>query len=104
MARFIVLVVLVCTASAASAQPEGGWTNPELAERGVELGAQRILLRRDMAQCHSFAFERARSIDNEEKRTAAVLALFNRCMAGKAWYGATPEASASGRASAPRDR
>jgi hypothetical protein len=88
----------------ASAQPDRGWTNPQLSERGVEPGAQRILLRRDLAQCHATAFERARGIDDEEKRTAAVMDLFNRCMAGKGWTGLMPETSASGPASAPRDR
>jgi hypothetical protein len=99
-----ILVLLACTAPVAFAQPDGGWTNPQLSERGVEPGAQRIFLRRDLAQCHAIAFEKARGIEDDQKRTAAVEALFNRCMAGKGWSGSRPETSASGPASAPRDR
>ena len=36
-----------------------------------------------MSKCHGTAFERAREVEDEQKRKALGIALFNRCMARK---------------------
>ena len=86
MAPFLVAALFVCAALPALAQRDALWANPQLSERGLQLGEQRTILRRDMSQCHGVAFEGARGIDDEEKRKRAGVALFNRCMAEKGWY------------------
>ena len=62
------------------------WSNPGLSQRGIQSGEQQIMLRQDMSKCHGTAFERAREVEDEQKRKA----LFNRCMAEKGWYAREP--------------
>ena len=79
MARLASIVFLLCAAGAAHAQRNELWTNPGLSQRGIQPGEQQIMLRQDMSECHGTAFERARGVEDEQKRKA----LFNRCMARK---------------------
>ena len=90
MARLLPLVFLVCAAGAAHAQRNELWTNPGLSQRSIQSGEQQILLRQDMSACHGTAFERARGVEDEQKRKALGIALFNRCMAEKGWYAREP--------------
>jgi hypothetical protein len=85
MRRFLFLVVVVCTAGAAHAQRNDLWNNPGLSERGIQYGEQQIILRQDMAHCHGAAFDRAREIQDEQKRKALGVELFNRCMTARGW-------------------
>ena len=82
MARFLVLLLL---STAAHAQRNDLWSNPNLTARGVQPGEQQLLLRQDMSACHNAAFEGARTVDDETKRKALGVALFNRCMAERGW-------------------
>jgi len=86
MARLLCLVFILCALGAAHAQRNQLWTNPGLAERGVQPGEQQIMLRQDMSECHGTAFERARGVEDEQKRKALGIAIFNRCMAEKGWH------------------
>ncbi|HYR34575.1 MAG TPA: hypothetical protein VEQ87_09825 [Burkholderiales bacterium] len=88
MARLSYLLLLLC--ATAYAQRNELWANPGLAERGVQPGEQQIMLRQDMSQCHGTAFERARGIEDEQKRKALGIALFKQCMAEKGWYARQP--------------
>ena len=90
MARFFPLVLLVCAAAAAHAQRNDLWTNPGLTQRGVQSGEQQIMLRQDMSECHGAAFDRARGIEDEQKRRTIGIELFNRCMAEKGWNARKP--------------
>jgi hypothetical protein len=90
MARLLSLVVLLCAAGAAPAQRNALWANPALSERGVQPGEQQIMLRQDMSECHGTAFERARGIEDEQKRKALGIELFKRCMADKGWHARQP--------------
>jgi hypothetical protein len=90
MARLLSLVLLLCAAGAAHAQRNQLWANPGLAQRGIQSGEQQIILRQDMSECHGSAFERARGIEDEQKRKALGIELFKRCMAEKGWYAREP--------------
>jgi hypothetical protein len=90
MARLLSLVFLLCAAGAAHAQRHELWTNPGLAQRGIQPGEQQIMLRQDMSECHGTAFERARGVEDEQKRKALGIAIFNRCMAEKGWHAREP--------------
>ena len=90
MVRFFFLVIVLCAAGAAHAQRNDIWNNPGLSQRGVQYGEQQIILRQDMAHCHGSAFEHARGVDDEQKRKALGVELFNRCMAEKGWYARGP--------------
>jgi|SRR5262245_3237261 len=91
MARLCSLVFLVCAAGISYAQRNDLWANPALSERGIQPAEQQLMLRQDMSECHSTAFERARGIQDEEKRKALGIELFKRCMAEKGWYARQPE-------------
>ncbi|HEX9435180.1 MAG TPA: hypothetical protein VF936_20585 [Burkholderiales bacterium] len=86
MARFLSLVFLLCAAGAAHAQRSALWTNPGLSQRGIQPGEQQLMLRQDMSECHGTAFERTRGVEDEQKRKALGIALFNGCMAEKGWH------------------
>src|SRR5436190_2019577 len=88
MSRILWLAFLLSTP--ALAQRNEVWSNPGLSQRGVQADEQRVLLRKDMATCHGAAFERTRTIEDEEKRKALGVALFNRCMAEKGWAAREP--------------
>jgi hypothetical protein len=85
MARLLIVVLFLCAAGAAWAQRNSLWANPGLSERSIPPGEQRLLLRQDMSQCHGVAFDGARGVEDEQKRKALGVALFNRCMADKGW-------------------
>jgi hypothetical protein len=91
LARLFSLVFLLCAAGVSHAQRNELWANPGLSGRGIQPGEQQLMLRKDMSECHSTAFERARSIEDEEKRKALGIELFKRCMADKGWYARQPE-------------
>src|SRR5258708_15857401 len=86
MARFLSLVFLLYAAGAAHAQRNALWTNPGLSQRGIQPSEQQLMLRQDMSECHGTAFERARGVEDEQKRKALGIALFNGCMAQKGWH------------------
>lgn len=86
MARTIGLVLLLCAAALASAQRNDLWSNPGLAERGIQPAEQQLILRQDMSACHGVAFERANAVQDEEKRKALGVALFKQCMSEKGWH------------------
>jgi hypothetical protein len=89
MIRFVpILVVLYATAT--HAQRNEIWNNPGLSQRGMQYGEQQVILRQDMAECHGKAFERAREAEDEQKRKALGVELFNHCMAEKGWYARGP--------------
>ena len=90
MARLLSLVCLLYAAGTAHAQRNELWNNPGLSQRGIQPGEQQIMLRQDMSECHGTAFERARGIDDEQKRKALGIELFRRCMAGKGWHAREP--------------
>ena len=89
MSRALLLLFLVC--SAASAQRNELWANPGLTERGVQAGEQQLMLRQDMSACHGTAFERARGVEDEQKRKALGVAVFKQCMADKGWHASEPK-------------
>jgi hypothetical protein len=91
MARLFSLVFLLCAAGISYAQRNELWANPGLSERGIQPGAQQLLLRKDMSECHGTAFERAHGIEDEHKRKALGIELFKRCMAEKGWHARQPE-------------
>ena len=84
MARFLVVAVLVC-ASVAHAQRHQLWVNRGLTGRGVDIGEQQMILRQDLSACHGSAFEGSRGVQDEAKRKALGVAMFNRCMDDKGW-------------------
>ena len=86
MARFLPFVVVLCTAGAVHAQRNELWNNPGLSQNGVQFAEQQIILRQDMAHCHGSAFEGTREIQDDQKRKALGVQLFNRCMAEKGWF------------------
>lgn len=86
MARFLPFVVVLCTAGAVHAQRNELWNNPGLSQNGVQFAEQQIILRQDMAHCHGSAFEGTREIQDDQKRKALGVQLFNRCMADKGWH------------------
>jgi len=86
MARAIGFVLLLCVAALASAQRNDLWSNPGLAERGIQPAEQQLMLRQDMSACHGLAFERANGVQDEEKRKALGVALFKQCMSEKGWH------------------
>jgi hypothetical protein len=90
MARLGCLLFLLCAAAAASAQRNDLWTNPGLSQRGMQYAEQQLMLRQDMSACHGTAFERARGIEDEQKRKALGIELFKRCMAEKGWHAREP--------------
>jgi len=90
MARLLSLVCLLYAAGTAHAQRTELWNNPGLSQRGIQPGEQQIMLRQDMSECHGTAFERARGIDDEQKRKALGIELFKRCMAEKGWHAREP--------------
>ena len=89
MSRALFLLFLTC--SAASAQRNELWANPRLTERGVQAGEQQLMLRQDMSACHGTAFERARGVEDEQKRKALGVAVFKQCMADKGWHASEPK-------------
>ena len=89
MSRAPFLLFLVW--SAASAQRNELWANPGLTERGVQAGEQQLVLRQDMSACHGTAFERARGVEDEQKRKALGVAVFKQCMADKGWHASEPK-------------
>ena len=89
MARALYLLLLFC--SAASAQRNELWANPGLTERGMQAGEQQLTLRQDMSACHGTAFERARGVEDEQKRKALGVAVFKQCMADKGWHASEPK-------------
>src|SRR6185503_14986297 len=89
MSRALFLLFLVC--SAAAAQRNELWANPGLTQRGVQAGEQQLMLRQDMSACHGTAFERARGVEDEQKRKALGIALFKQCMADKGWQASEPK-------------
>jgi hypothetical protein len=86
MARTFCFMLLLCMAAAAAAQRNDLWSNRGLAERGVSPAEQQLVLRQDMSACHGTAFERARAVEDEQKRKALGIAIFKQCMADKGWY------------------
>jgi hypothetical protein len=90
MMRLLPLIIALGAAGAAHAQRNDIWSNPGLSQRGIQFGEQQILLRQDMAQCHGTAFEGARGIEDEQKRKALGIEVFNRCMAEKGWFARGP--------------
>ena len=82
MARFFCLLLLCAPAHA---QRNDLWSNPGMTARGVQPGEQQLMLRQDMSACHNAAFEGARALDDESKRKALGVALFQRCMAERGW-------------------
>lgn len=82
--RYLVLCAVLLSGNALG-QRNDLWSNPALTQRGVQAGEQQIVLRRDLSACHGAAFEGARAIEDEEKRKARGVALFQRCMAEKGW-------------------
>lgn len=90
MMRLLAIAIALGAAGAAHAQRNDIWNNPGLSQRGIQYGEQQIILRQDMAQCHGSAFERTRGIEDEHKRKALGIELFNRCMAEKGWYARGP--------------
>jgi len=90
MTRALCLALLLCTAPMAAAQRNELWSNPRLAERGASPGEQQLVLRQDMSACHGSAFERTRGVEDEQKRRALGIALFNECMAQKGWSSRQP--------------
>ena len=91
MARLFSLVLLLCAAAISYAQRSDLWANPALSQRGIQPGEQQLMLRQDMSECHSTAFERARGIEDAEKRKALGMELFKRCMSEKGWYARQPD-------------
>lgn len=89
MSRALFLLLLV--SSAALAQRNELWANPGLTERGVQAGEQQLVLRQDMSACHGTAFERARGVEDEQKRKALGVAVFKQCMADKGWHASEPK-------------
>ena len=89
MSRAVFLLFLVCTT--ASAQRNELWANPGLTARGVQAGEQQLMLRQDMSACHGTAFERARGMEDEQKRKALGVAVFKQCMADKGWHASEPK-------------
>jgi hypothetical protein len=88
MARsFIVLFFLAFTVAHAQTKI---WVNPSLTERGLQIGEQQIALRQDMSECHGSAFEQTRKVEDEHKRKALGVAVFNRCMSDKGWLARDP--------------
>ena len=102
MARTISFVQLLCVAALASAQRNDLWSNPRLAERGLQPAEQQLMLRQDMSACHGLAFERANGVQDEEKRKALGVALFKQCMSEKGWH-ARPTAPRKPAPKAPRE-
>jgi hypothetical protein len=90
MRRYLILVMVLSAAGAAHAQRNELWNNPGLSQNGVQFGEQQIILRQDMAHCHGTAFEGTREIQDEQKRKALGVQLFNRCMGEKGWYARDP--------------
>jgi len=85
MTRALCLALLLCVAPLAPAQRNDLWSNPGLAERGVQSAEQQLILRQDMSACHGVAFERANGVQDAEKRKALGVALFKQCMSDKGW-------------------
>ena len=84
MARFLLLAILL-GASLAQAQRHQLWVNRGLTGRGIDVGEQQMILRQDLSACHGSAFEGSRSVQDEGKRKALGIAMFNRCMDDKGW-------------------
>jgi hypothetical protein len=84
MARLFPIVLLLF-ASVAAAQRHQLWMNPGLSRRGVDIGEQQMILRQDLSACHASAFEQTRAVEDEAKRKALGVAMFNRCMDSKGW-------------------
>jgi hypothetical protein len=84
MARLVTVAILLC-ASAAHAQRHQLWVNRGLTGRGVDVGEQQMILRQDLSACHGSAFEGSRGVQDEAKRKAVGVAMFNRCMDDKGW-------------------
>ena len=86
MLRSVCFVLLLCAAALAPAQRNDLWSNPGLAQRGISPGEQQLVLRQDLSACHGTAFERARGVEDEQKRKALGIALFKQCMSEKGWH------------------
>ena len=96
MAWFLSLMLVF----SAHGQRNNLWSNPGLSARGVQAGEQQIMLRQDLSACHGAAFEATRTVEDDEKRKALGIALFNRCMAEKGWQAREPRRPAP---KAPRE-
>src|SRR3954452_23611925 len=84
MTRLPIFLFLVA-AGAAHAQRHQLWMNHGLSQRGVDIGEQQMILRHDLSACHASAFEETRTVEDEGKRKALGVAMFNRCMDTKGW-------------------
>jgi hypothetical protein len=102
VARSLCFALLLCAAALALAQRNDLWSNPGLGERGLQPGEQQLILRQDMSACHGIAFERARGVEDEQKRKAMGVALFRQCMSEKGWHARDP-ASRKPAPRAPRE-
>jgi len=90
MARYLSVLFLLF-AAAAHAQRHQLWANRGLSERGVDIGEQQMILRQDLSACHANAFETTRAVQDEAKRKALGVAVFNRCMDDKGWAPRDPQ-------------
>lgn len=94
MARVLILSMLLC-ASVAHAQRSQLWVNRGLSGRGVDIGEQQMILRQDLSACHGSAFEGSRGVEDDAKRKALGVAMFNRCMDDKGWEPREPRKAPS---------
>ena len=90
MARSLIVLFLAFAATA-HAQRHQLWANRGLSERGVDIGEQQMILRQDLSACHASAYETTRAVQDEAKRKALGVAMFNRCMDDKGWAPRDPQ-------------